>query len=122
MREKGKRKADTRGFKHQQSAAQYEEAHGLRIAVTGSQRRLNQVNFFISIFFLFWNGTGTVALTLLHPHLSPVTLTPALTSPPSPVEHRAAGDQQREPKLYHRHRAVMKNHTGKKKVDANALT
>lgn len=67
-------KRGTWGFKHQQSAAQYKEAHSLRIAVTGSQRRLNQVNFFISedaLFFFF----GTVALTLLDPHLSPVTVT-----------------------------------------------
>lgn len=54
--------------------------HVLRIAVTGSQWRLNQVNFFISedaFFPPFWNGAETVVLTLLDLHLSPVTVTPA---------------------------------------------
>lgn len=54
--------------------------HVLKIAVTGSQWRLNQVNFFISedaFFTPFWSGAETVVLTLLDPHLSPVTVTPA---------------------------------------------
>lgn len=110
------RQAGTGGFKHQKSAAQYKEAHGLRIAVTGSQRRLNQVNFFISenvVFFFFSfleqsrnSGPNTSGPPFIscNSHTGP-------TSPLSLLEHRPASSQQREPMLFRRHGAMMRKAT-----------
>lgn len=73
------RKKGTQGFKHQHSATPCQEAHGLRIAVTCSQRRFNQVYFFISedAFVLFFGcmpyAFGPSFISGDWPHIASVT-------------------------------------------------